>query len=44
MFKEFKENTLPLKHYYFYGFGTKVVEPKEGKWIIDYIENLRNET
>ena len=42
MFKEFKENTLPLKHYYVYG-GTKVVEPKEGKWIIDYIETLRNE-
>ena len=45
MFKELRDSTLPLTHYYFYGTPpeTKVVVPKEGKWIIDFIEDLRNE-
>lgn len=32
-------NELPLKHYYVY--SGKVVEPTEGKWIIEYIEELK---
>lgn len=36
--QEFVYNKLPLKHYYVY--GDKVVEPKEGKWIIEYLEEL----
>ncbi len=31
--EEFKKNKLPFRHYYV--FKSKVVEPKEGKWIID---------
>lgn len=31
---------LPLKHYYMY--GDKKVEPQDGKWIIEYIDELRN--
>lgn len=42
MLAEFKNSSLPFAHYYVYG-GVKVVEPKEGKWIIDFIEGLRNE-
>ena len=38
MFNLLKDNKLPLVHYYvFNGF---VKEPKEGKWIIDYISSL----
>lgn len=33
-----KANSLPFAHYYVY--GDKVVEPEEGKWIIEYIESL----
>jgi hypothetical protein len=32
-------STLPLVHYYAY--GDKIVEPEEGKWVIEYIESLR---
>lgn len=39
MLEQLKESTLPLKHYYLY--GDKVVEPTEGKWIIEFIEYLR---
>ena len=37
--EEFKQSTLPFDHYYTY--GNKVVRPKEGKWIIEFIEELR---
>lgn len=33
------KNTLPLKHYYVY--GDKIIEPKEGQWIIDYLNSLK---
>lgn len=29
---------LPLKHYY--NYGGKVVEPEDGKWIIEHISSL----
>jgi len=31
--QEFLSNKLPFRHYYV--FKTKIVEPSEGKWIID---------
>jgi hypothetical protein len=36
---DFIKSTLPFKHYYKY--GDKIVEPKEGKWITDFFEDLR---
>ena len=39
------ENELPLAHYYVYGENSanpKVVEPSEGKWILDYISSFFN--
>lgn len=39
IFKLFKESTLPFRHYYVY--SGKIVEPKEGKWIVDFWEYLR---
>lgn len=41
MREEFLKNVLPLKHYYVY--GDKVVEPKEGTWVIEYLEQLKDE-
>lgn len=38
-FSEFKESTLPFKHYYIY--SGKTVEPKGVNWITEYIEELR---
>jgi hypothetical protein len=35
----FKESTLPFLHYY--NYKGKIVVPKEGVWVIEYIENLR---
>lgn len=35
------DSDLPFKHYYV--FGGKVVEPKEGKWILEFFERLRSE-
>lgn len=35
----FKNNKLPFKHYYVY--GDKIVEPKEGKWLVDFFNFLR---
>lgn len=32
-------SVLPFRHYYQY--GNRVVEPKEGKWIVDFIEDYR---
>jgi len=40
--KMLKESDLPLKYYYVFG-GEKVVEPKEGKWVIEEIELIRQE-
>lgn len=39
--KMFAKTYLPLKHYYSY--GGKIVEPQEGKWILEYLEELRKE-
>lgn len=38
---EFTKSRLPLHHYYVY--GGKVVEPKEGRWFIEFLEALRQE-
>lgn len=32
-----ERNTLPFKHYYIY--NNKTIEPKEGKWLIDWINS-----
>lgn len=40
MMKEFKESKLPFVHYYVY--GGKVVQPKEGTWIMEFLTELRN--
>lgn len=40
-YDEFKNSTLPFTHYYVY--GAKIVEPAEGKWVIEYLEELRAE-
>ena len=40
-YNEFIESSLPFTHYYVY--GGKVVDVPQGKWIIDYIEELRRE-
>lgn len=36
---EFIKSTLPFRHYYVY--AGKIIEPKEGKWIVDFFEDLR---
>lgn len=36
----FISSTLPFVHYY--DFKGRIVEPKEGKWVIEFIEELRN--
>ena len=36
----FIESSLPFAHYY--NYKGKVVVPKEGLWVIEYIENLRS--
>lgn len=41
LFKLFLENDLPFKHYYEY--NGKIVEPTDGKWIIDMWEFLRTQ-
>lgn len=41
MLYTFYMSELPFKHYYVY--GGKIVEPKEGKWIIEFIEELRKQ-
>lgn len=38
---DFKKNQLPFRHYY--SFGGNIVEPAEGKWIIDMWEFLRKQ-
>lgn len=39
--KELENCKLPLKHYYVY--GNKVIEPKDGRWILDHLESYKNE-
>ena len=41
LYKELCECTLPFKHYYTY--GTKVIEPKDGKWILEHLESFKND-
>lgn len=38
-----KDSTLPLTHYYYYGTveNGKVVIPDNSKWVVDYIELIR---
>lgn len=38
---DFIKSELTFKHYYVY--NNKIVEPKEGKWITKYLEELRTE-
>lgn len=38
--QEFIDSELPFCHYY--NYGGKVVEPEDGKWVIEHIEELRN--
>lgn len=40
MLKEFISSELPFKHYYKY--GDKIVEPVEGKWLVEFFEELRS--
>lgn len=37
--QEFLDSKLPFCHYY--NYGGKVVEPEDGRWVIEHIENLR---
>ena len=39
--KELRDNTLPLAHYYV--FGGKVVEPSDGAWILEHIQSVAKE-
>ena len=39
LYAQFKESTLPFRHYYVY--GTKVIEPASGQWIVDTWEFAR---
>lgn len=41
IYKLLTEYSLPFKHYYV--FNEHVVEPSNTKWIIEYLEELRNE-
>ena len=36
---EFLDSDLPFRHYY--KFGDKIVEPEEGKWIVEFFTELR---
>ncbi len=38
--KQLQECSLPLKHYYVY--GDKVVEPKDGRWILDHLSSYQS--
>lgn len=39
LWTQFYSSDAPFKHYYVY--NDKIVEPKEGKWIIDHITQVR---
>ncbi len=38
-FDVFKDNKLPFAHYYVY--NNIINEPKDGKWILEFLESLR---
>lgn len=38
---QLQNTTVPLLHYY--NYSGKVVEPKDGKWILDYLNSFRLE-
>lgn len=40
IYQKLKDNKLPLKHYYVY--NSRVVEPENGRWIIDFWEFVQN--
>lgn len=42
LFEVFKKSSLPFKHYYCFGYPPKIIEPKNGKWIVDSWEFLRS--
>lgn len=39
MLTEFINSNLSFKHYYKY--GDKIVEPENGKWLVEFFEDLR---
>ncbi len=39
LLEELKNTKIPLLHYY--NYGGKVVEPKKGKWVIEYLETFK---
>lgn len=39
MLRQFIESSLPFRHYY--NYSGKIVEPEQGKWIIEFFEDLR---
>lgn len=39
MLGKFIDSTLPFRHYY--KFGDKIVEPEQGKWVVEFFEDLR---
>lgn len=39
--QDFLKNSLPFRHYYIY--NSKIIEPKEGKWIIEMWEFLKTQ-
>lgn len=39
LFQDFLDSDLPFRHYY--NFGGKIVEPAEGKWIVEFFTDLR---
>lgn len=41
MKERFKNSNLPFVHYYVY--NEKIVKPKEGKWIMNFLESFRKE-
>ena len=41
MLQSLKQNKLPLAHYY--NYGGKVVEVKNGEWILDHIRSIGEE-
>ena len=38
---QFTKSTLPFVHYY--NYSGKIIEPKEGKWIMEFLEQLRKD-
>ncbi len=38
---QFKESTLPFDHYY--NYNGKIVRPKDGRWVLEFLEELRKQ-